>query len=311
MATDIPWTMRPGDRILRRELHDIYGGGRQGGMEPSAKTRNVFLFTDEETGKRNGYTHDGWHADRTFHYTGEGRFGDQQMTNGNRATRDHLRDGRALRLFQKDGTSVVYIGEFEIPEDDAHVEIAESLDAEQRDRRNVFVFRLRPIDEVTAELGPVAPSEPEFVARTVPIEASNVETFVRQHLPVSESVESVRREAALVERYVSWLFVNGGQTATRNAIPLPGGTLMYTDVFVNETSELLEAKASASREHVRVALGQILDYARYVEHESIAVLVPSRPADDMIALLIAHGVGCVWESSPRVFEGRRPANFAQ
>jgi hypothetical protein len=303
--------MRPGDRILRRELHETFGGGRQGGMEPSGKTANVFLFTDEKTGRRNGYTHDGWHSDGTFHYTGEGRFGDQQMTNGNRAARDHLREGRALRLFQKDGTSVVYIGEFEIPDDDAHVEIAESLDAEQRDKRNVFVFRLRPIDDVLEGLGPLAPSEPEFVARTVPIEASNVETYARQHPPVSESVESVRREAALVERYVYWLSANGGLTAARNAIPLPGGTLMYTDVFVNELSELLEAKSSASREHIRVALGQVLDYGRYVEHESLSVLVPSKPADEMVALLISHGVGCVWEVSPRAFESTRPASFAQ
>ncbi|MCU1551870.1 MAG: hypothetical protein JWR36_2430, partial [Glaciihabitans sp.] len=39
-----------------------------------------------------------------------------------------------------------------------------------------------------------------------------------------------------------------------------------------------------------------LDYARYVDHSSLAILTPSRPAGEMIELLIAHGVGSVWES---------------
>mgnify|MGYP001377258985 CR=1 FL=1 len=309
VAEVIPWTLQPGDLIIRRELHDRYGGGRQGGMEPSAKTPNVFLFTDRETGERNGYTHDGWAPDGTFHYTGEGPSGDQVMTHGNRAVRDHLKEGRALRLFQKEGTSVRYLGEFEVPDDGSHVEVAESYDAEQKDKRNVFVFRLRPVGDVLERDVPVSPAEPEFVARKVPVEVANAETFVRQHPPVSESIEAVRRESALVSRFVEWLGKQG-LTASRDAIPVPGGQLLYTDVFVNESRELLEAKSSASREHIRVALGQILDYERYVDHDALAVLVPTRPSQDMISLLIKHGVGCVWETRPGHFEADRPQAFS-
>lgn len=306
---DIPWNLNPGDRILRRTLHDIYGGGRQGGMEPSAKTPNVFLFTDRETGERNGYTHDGWNSDGTFHYTGEGPFGDQVMKNGNRAVRDHIREGRALRLFQKQGTTVQYVGEFEVPDDDAHIEVAESFDADQRDKRNVFVFRLRPVGEVLELGAPVQAMEEPFFARNVPVEASNVETFLRQHSPVVESVESVRREAGLVRRYIEWL-ESQGQTASRHAIPVPGSQLMYTDVYVDQTGEMLEAKASASRENIRIALGQILDYERFVDHSSLSVLVPSKPTQDMLSLLIKHGVGCVWEVAAGRFESQGPATFA-
>jgi hypothetical protein len=81
---------------------------------------------------------------------------------------------------------------------------------------------------------------------------------------------------------------------------------MFTDIFVRETKELVEAKASSSREHLRLALGQVLDYARYVEHTRLAVLVPTRPAQEMIDLLVSHGVGCIWEDDAVGFTAQRP-----
>lgn len=53
------WTLRPGERVRRRELHDDFGGGRQGGIEPSRSTPNVFLFADSVSGEQHGYI-DGW-----------------------------------------------------------------------------------------------------------------------------------------------------------------------------------------------------------------------------------------------------------
>lgn len=302
---DVPWTLQPGDRIRRSDLHDQFGGARRGGMEPSAKTPNVFLFTSPEVGQKFGYNFDGWHPDGTYRYTGEGQVGDQEMSHGNRATRDHLEDGRAIRLFEKDGDSVVYVGEFEVP-DESHVLVDEAPDL-KGDPRDVFVFRLRPVGDVfrgAAEAPDSAPS----MAFEVPVEASNTERFVQQH-PSAETVEAIRREALLVARYVEWLRVHRGATTIRHAIPTAAGRSMFTDLFVVESRELVEAKASSSREHIRVALGQILDYARYVDHDSLAVLVPQRPAQEMTSLLISHGVGCIWESSPGVFDSERPARF--
>lgn len=85
----VEWTLLPGHRIRRTDLHSQFGGGGRGGMEPSAKTPNVFLFTSDE-GKKHGYPFDGWDVDETFHYTGEGRIGDQLMREGNKAARDHI-----------------------------------------------------------------------------------------------------------------------------------------------------------------------------------------------------------------------------
>lgn len=299
------WVFEPGDRIKRSELHDLYGGGRQGGMEPSSKTPNVFLFTNQSIGVQYGYNFDGWHSDGTFHYTGEGQVGDQKMVHGNRAARDHHVEGRALRLFQKAGTDVIYIGEFELP-DESHILLDEAPDRFGQPR-TVFVFRLKPVGAVVQTPDLIAPSGVPSMAQVVPLEASNVETFIQQH-PDSIPIEAQRTEAKLVARYARWLGKQG-QTAVRHAVATAGGRLMYTDMFVPETGELIEAKSSSSRHHMRVGLGQALDYARYIEHAYVSVLTPTRPAHEMVSLLVGHGVGAIWEETTGAFEAVRPAAF--
>ena len=49
------WGLEPGAEIRRVELHDEYGGGRQGGIAPSRLTDNVLIFTDPSVGSQHGY----------------------------------------------------------------------------------------------------------------------------------------------------------------------------------------------------------------------------------------------------------------
>lgn len=104
-----PWTLTPGASIKRRELHQLFGGGWQGGISPSAISPNVFIFSDPDSGERHGYF-DTWKDDGCFHYTGEGQRGDQEMVRGNRAILDASKEGRALRVFFADGATVTYQG---------------------------------------------------------------------------------------------------------------------------------------------------------------------------------------------------------
>jgi hypothetical protein len=302
----IEWNLNVGGKLVRRDLHAQFGGGWYGGIEPSGKTPNVLLFTDREAGKKFGYNFDGWHPDGTFHYTGEGQLGDQSMREGNRAVRDHLDEGRALRLFVKDGTSVTYAGEFELP-NESHILIDEAPDREGF-KRKVFVFRLRAVGDIWPQLDAKAPSE--LLPFTLPIEANNVEGYVQQR-EAGEPTEALRHEALLVQRFVDWLENDRGETAERHGIPTAAGRTMFTDVYVRESKELIEAKASSSREHIRMALGQVLDYARYVDHSRLAVLVPTRPPQELVSLLIAHGIGCIWETALGHFEAERPADVWQ
>jgi 5-methylcytosine-specific restriction enzyme A len=92
------------------DIHDVYGGGRQSGISPSAD--HPFIFSGS-TGEAYGYE-DGWQqAEQAFLYSGEGQSGDMEFTRGNRAIRDHVVDGRQLLLFEALSKGLVrFSGEF-------------------------------------------------------------------------------------------------------------------------------------------------------------------------------------------------------
>jgi 5-methylcytosine-specific restriction protein A len=94
----------------RRDLHDQYGGQRQGGISTPSQHPFILLFTGE-SGEQHGYA-DGWSVDGLFLSTGEGQRGDMAFVRGNAAIRDHINHGRDLHLFAyvKQG-SVRYLGQ--------------------------------------------------------------------------------------------------------------------------------------------------------------------------------------------------------
>jgi nucleoid DNA-binding protein len=149
-------------------------------------------------------------------------------------------------------------------------------------RKSVYDPNPRPPVGNTAKKAPGAIEE-------VPVEAENIDRYQQQH--PEEPTRAVRREAALVRRYVAWLAKKGHDT-TRHRVPTPGGTTMYTDLYDKSTKELIEAKSSSERQYVRLGLGQVLDYARLVAHDSKALLLPTQPPDHLLDLLNENAVAC-------------------
>lgn len=283
------WDIEVGETLLRKELHDRWGGGRFGGMEPAVKAESVFLFTNPGAGGAFGYKYDGWHPDGTFHYTGDGQVGDQSLRfGGNRAIMDAPARGRAIRMFRSAGRETTYVGVFQLA-DPAYYR----ADAPDRDglTRSVLVFRLIPSADVVRDPVDNAGAEQASV-EAVPVEAGDVERYVVEH--PDEPVLAARREAKLVGRYVEWLAALGHE-AVRHRVPLPGGGRLYTDVYDVQAGELIEAKASAARPYVRAGLGQLLDYARFVQHETRGLLLPVRPTDDLVELLLSNDCVLVWQ----------------
>jgi 5-methylcytosine-specific restriction protein A len=93
-------TFEPGAIYNRvRQIHDVYGGQRQGGISTPKSVPLIFLFTGESGGQF-GYQ-DGPRDDGIFAYTGEGQIGDMEFVRGNLALRDHMANGRDLLLFQQ------------------------------------------------------------------------------------------------------------------------------------------------------------------------------------------------------------------
>ena len=74
-STDVVFS--PGQVYRRRELHEKFGGQRQGGISTPAKVPFIFLITGD-SGKQHGYS-DEWTEDGVFLYTGEGQHGDMRF----------------------------------------------------------------------------------------------------------------------------------------------------------------------------------------------------------------------------------------
>lgn len=222
---------------------------------------------------------------------------------GNAAVRDHLDRGLRLRVFAQVKRSVVrYLGEFRIAPERPWC--AEEANDRLGDLRKVIVFRLLPVGAEVSELDAAISGEP--MVRDVPMEAHLAETF--QVEPKRDPTTAERREADLVGRYAAAVVAEGG-TTTRMEIRLPDlGRALYTDIFDGGRAELIEAKSSAARHHVRLALGQLLDYARYVEHKPRAVLLPSYPGSDLIDLLHSVNVACIYEQEGGGFVRLDPLN---
>jgi hypothetical protein len=102
----------PNKLYKRSQIHDEYGGNRQGGISPSAKVPYIFIFSGK-SGAQYGYK-DGWDNHNIFSYTGEGQVGDMQFIRGNLALKDHLNIGKRVFLFEIEGGGLVkFISEME------------------------------------------------------------------------------------------------------------------------------------------------------------------------------------------------------
>ncbi|GAA2780618.1 hypothetical protein [Streptomyces showdoensis] len=284
------WSLNPGDSIERKKLHAQYGGRTQGGIGPSAKTPNVLIFTDPIAGEKHGY-YDGWMPDGLFHYSGEGQYGDQRMLSGNASILNHRTEGRALRVFQGARGSVVYLGQFQV----SGWYEADAPETGGGPLRKVIVFRLQPIDtppqEPGTKVGRLLRSQSDVVAR-IDVEQHETErSFVE---PSREPYEAERREAKLVLQFSDYMRSKGHHICRHRILP-PGETRpLLTDLYVEDLELLVEAKGSVTRENLRMAIGQLADYSRFVTPASRAVLLPSEPRADLASLLATQGCAAIW-----------------
>ena len=111
---------------------------------------------------------------------------------------------------------------------------------------------------------------------------------------------AVQREGQLRARFEDYLEDSHNHKIAYHGIPTPT-TAIYSDTADLTAQIIYEAKGTAERMAIRLAIGQILDYGRYVEGAKLALLLPEAPAPDMLPRLEFFGIGCVVESSPGEF----------
>ncbi|WP_047238181.1 hypothetical protein [Chromobacterium subtsugae] len=286
-----------GFKIVRKTLHNDHGGSRQGGISPSTQSKNVFIFSDLKAGAAHGYIMDGWKEDGLFHYTGEGQKGDQSFIKGNKAILNHVKDGRALRVFDGVRGTVTYMGEFELDVAQPYY-YADAPETNNGPLRKVIVFRLRPVgDGATAQASPANTNVVD-----VPIEASNTETFNIKASDVPREAE--RRESGLVQRFMAFMKTQGITQAIRKKIIPPGeDSPLFCDIFFPEIGLLVEAKGSADRNAIRMAVGQLLDYRRHIpETKRSAILVPGKPSADLCDFATECRIEVYWAKSEADFD---------
>jgi hypothetical protein len=287
------WALEPGQEIERKTLQQRYGGRTQGGIGPSSSSPNVLVFSDPVAGEPHGYF-DGWRADGYFHYTGEGQRGDQQMKSGNRAILRHAEEDRALRLFLGARGRVVYEGQFVLASERPFY----TTDAPETNNgpvRSVIVFRLAPVD-----IEP-KPSESKLDrvstpgVEDVPVEEQWTErTFVS---PSSEPYEAERREQTLVLAFREHLLRQQHEVSRLKIVPPGEAKPLFSDLIDRTTGTLYEAKGTVERGAIRMAIGQLADYSRFVQPPPrTAVLLPSEPRADLQELLKKAGIGLVWQT---------------
>ena len=303
------WSLKPGDVVTRSDVSKAYGGSIYGGIESSTRTKNVMIYTDPTAGEANGYNFDEWDPNEpgVFYYSGEGPSGDQQMTFGNKAILDHVENGNTLRLFEavdgkkrKGGKLQRYVGGFTI-DPAAPWEYKRGPGRDGR-MRNVIVFKLHADSYVSEPEGPGTvdvPSDPEAPRPLgpgvvmVPSEKNTVTEFERAP---AMGARANRVEAQLVSRWEEHL-LGLEHRCLRISIKIPGeAARLVTDTYDETADELFEAKSSADRATIRLGVGQLLDYLRFVPGARGALLLPERPTADLVAFVHSAGFGVVYET---------------
>jgi hypothetical protein len=140
-------------------------------------------------------------------------------------------------------------------------------------------------------------------ARTQPrVSAVDVEASDTLRFQVDRqatTLEAERREQQLVRDYKIYL-MDAGHTVVRHRYDFDGRSL-YCDLFDETARSLHEAKGDVRRESVRMAVGQLLDYARFYEQRPrMVLLLPRRPTEDIERFVAAVGIELVHRAS----EGR-------
>jgi len=290
--TDSEWDMPVGSVVRRAALHRLYGGNAQAGIAPCRNHPHILLFTDAAAAPEHGYFAE-WAEDGTFHYTGQGQHGDQVFDRANKAVRHHREQQRSLRLFETTAQAGFcrYLGEFEVdPVDPYHLDRAPG--AGDRTLRTVIVFHLIPVGPAWSSredsLGLV---EQQAVDVADP-EAAGAEQYLAR--PGVDAVEKERQEAGLLLRYVEHLR-RGGASVGRRIYRVGDSRPLACDAFDETSNVLIEARAAADRSSVRLAVGQLLDYARFHHPRPVLrILLPREPGRDLVAYVTGLGIQLVY-----------------
>ncbi len=302
------WTLLRGQTILRARLHDRYSGIRQGGIAPSRKTKNIFLFTDDSSNNEHGYERDYWKDDFTFFYCGDGQTGNQKLTRRNLQVLNHVQDGRKLRLFSPVAGKVTYLGELTIDSEKPY-EFADGIGRDGKPRK-VIMFRLNRVLEKT-----------DLDAQLLGIQ-NPINEFGREYIFANEDSRNVAQsdyfstDPNLLDRALQIHALTQNTVANwvlgDSLRPLsPNSTTCDFDIAWNSDfgKVVCEVKSLSEENEVhqfRFGLGQILEYAQKLEAFPVLMFNrrPSQP--ELLNAAKKAGVAVLW---PEILSNYSPRDL--
>jgi hypothetical protein len=129
---------------------------------------------------------------------------------------------------------------------------------------------------------------PGAVVTFIPVEEHRTERtcFTSER----EFYDVERREAALVGRYKEHLKSEDHVVSRLRVVPAGESHPIYSDLWDETARELIEAKGSVTRDQLRLAVGQLLDYGRFVDGEqSHPRSAPTQPRPGRLSARRAGG----------------------
>ena len=116
----------------------------------------------------------------------------------------------------------------------------------------------------------------------------------------SETIIATNKEAALIRDYRQWLKLQ------KRTLPSLKYKALQCDGYEKDRRNLIEAKSSISREHIRMAVGQLLDYGYQGEHKlgasNMAILLPEKPASSVVEWLDPLKISLVWQEKGKFLD---------
>ncbi|MDQ1126235.1 hypothetical protein QE428_001268 [Microbacterium sp. SORGH_AS 505] len=297
----MPVDLEPGIKLTRAQINARLGGGIQGGMLTPKGGKLMLLYSDPLSGDPNGYYTDGWAdvARTRYYYTGEGQSGPQFIDRGaNRILLETLTNDREVHLFYAVGTVPgkqerihEYLGQFTLDPSEPWSPVTTT--GRDKQPRTAVLFNLLRMGggyekDSAAKIHAAAPAK-ESSTTTVEREAADATQFARAAI---DPVIVERRERIMEDNLIKWLEARG-LSAKRLKIRAAGEqTTLFTDTWVPETRTLFEVKGDATRNDVRMAVAQLLDYSRHVSPAPgrRVVVVPIEPSADLRAFVRSVGL---------------------
>jgi hypothetical protein len=153
-----------------------------------------------------------------------------------------------------------------------------------------------PVVGLLGRLGFTVTRSPSSAGETSVVVVQLERNMTREFIPQpATDVVAQRREAQLVGKFADHLRSMGRAPARHRIRVIESGSRLETDLFDEDASILYEAKSSVDRSTIRLGLGQILDYRRFMNDvEHYRLLLPERPIAELVGLLALYDVGITW-----------------